>query len=511
MSDSVKLGSVIQLSPHGETDKIDVLGTTEDEAALVSLDDSYEVNGSESIQIITRSALELFNRQRLDKKGMTALRITGTESFFPGYDKFNARKGGESFLTKLKDGFIAIVKAVAKWITDLVNWGMTRLKTLFGFAKTEKQIASAEKHLEVIKPIIHNLMVRSFGGSQAAGMFSIEEFMQSLPEGVTGKEAMVIIKNRAESNKVAVERLTKSEAKISEAIRLLDEATRKAKVVKSRYRRAVDNLSQLVRKGKVDAQDLVEFNQELADLAMEDLSFERYVNMTDELVDKLFGIKVSGLGTDGGFKFVSDAMKSNITQVKAAVNVEDLETYKNLKDTYLARVNSMELVQLNPETLKDLKDVVNTKDGDLVREVADLFPENQRILADYLDFAGRLRQYNEALVILGQVLQNATLTSSSIAKWITSIEAIGVAYVAGDIAKIIAAHEQASPGQSGMFMSDAGLPRMLPDDTRVLKHYYPGINITEEISDFSKAVRELPDVKKAVNNLMGELQIPFKV
>lgn len=509
--DTIKLGTVIQLGPHQETEKGVSLGTLDEPAALVSLDDSYVINGCESIWRITRSAKELFYKNRLDKAGCTALLISGTESFFPGFDKLNAHKGGESFVNSLKEGFLTIIRAIGKWIKDLVNWGIARLKALFGFSKTEKQIAAAEKHLETIRPLLHNLMVRAFGQTPAARLFDINEFMQSLPEGVTGRESMVIVKNRAESNQMAIERLIKADAEITQAQQKLAEATRTAKMVKSRYRRAVDNLARLVKSNKVSEQDLLEFNDELNKLVMEDLDYGKYLDLVESLCDKCFGIKVEGLGVEGGFKHVSDAMKNNITQMRGSISQDDVAQYEHLQKTYLTRVNAAEYTTIDPGTLADLKDVVNDKDGDIIRKVAEITNFDDHILSDYLEFAGKIRQYNEAITILGQILQNVAITCSSVSKWISGLEALGMAYVIGDIEKIMEAHEKVTPGQGELFMSDNGLPRLLPDDHKVLQHYYPGINVMEEINDFSKAARELPQVKKAINNVLSSLSISHRV
>jgi hypothetical protein len=507
----IKLGTVIQLGPHKETEKGVSLGTEDEPAALVSLDDSYEVSGSESIWRITRSAKELLYKHRLDKAGCTALLIAGTESFFPGFDKFNAHKGGESFIRRLSDGFITIVKAIGKWIKDLVEWGMTRLKALFGFAKTEKQIAAAEKHLETIRPLLHNLMVRSFGQTPAARLFDISEFMQSLPQGVTGRESMVIVKNRSESNGAAAARLAAADSDISEAQKKLAEATRNAKMIRGRYRRAVDNLSRLVKANRLQPSDIIDFNDELTKIAAEDLNYTKYLDMVEVLCDKCFGIRVEGLGVEGGFKYINDAMKNNITQIRTAINPDEIKLYKDLQKTYIDRVNRSEYETIDPSTLAELKSVINEKDADVIKAIADKFPDYEHLLGDYLEFSGRMRQYNEAITILGQILQNVSITCSSVSKWISGLEALGMAYVVGDIEGIMAAHEKVTPDQGELFMSDNGLPRLLPDDHKVLQHYYPGINAQEEFADIAKAIRELPQVKKAINNVLSSLSMSHRV
>lgn len=517
MTDTVKLGSVVQLSPHGETEKLTIIGKNDEGEDLVSLDDMYEVSGQESINIIIKNATAYFKHNKLSLSGMTALKISGCENFVPGYDRFNARKGGEGFLENIKNGFVTMVKAIMKWIKALIDWGVNKVKSLFGFAKTEKEISAAVQYSEHLNVLLHNYMVRSFGGTVGGKLFNLDEFVKALPPAVTSKEAINLIKNRADSNKDAVERLTKASDKIKAAQEALMEGARKSRNVKSNYRRIVDQFARQVKSNDLTEGDIVAFGDKLNDLVMIDLSVDKHLEMADKLIEDVYGIKIEGLGIEGGFKRANDVLKNMITQVKASVPEDELQTYKAAKDSYLKRIKSGDGWQITGDWLKELRDVVNDKDADLIKEVSEKYPNSDMLLGSYLEFSQKISRYNESVNILAEVLQRIAATSSSITKWLGALSALGAAYAVGDVKTILAAHQEHTPGTpDNVFFTQnsSGEPehaRLLPNEMKILNHYYPGLNIQEEILEYTRAASELPEIKKIVNNALRDFGVPMKV
>lgn len=510
------IGTVVQLSPHGQTDKIAVVSKSSEGEELVSLDDVYEVSGQESIGFVIRSANEYFKKGRLHRKSFATLKIDGCESFLPVFDKHNARMGGESFIGKLKDGFITMVKAIRRWLGAVVDWILTRLKSLFGFTKTEKEIASAEEHLQKLKPLLRTFMLRAFGGSPEMVSFDIDEFMKTLPTGVTGKEVMTIIKNRSQNSTDVVQAMDKAAADIEKAYTLLVEATQKARSVKSNYTRAMDNFKRVVNAKKVTEADIVELQTQLSRMVMEQLNPEKYRAMAETLVSKIYDIEIKDLGLESNFKAISDELKSKLEQTKAAIPEDAVVYYKQLQKSYIERVNKADYSKITGDELKALKDIVNDKDAEVLDQVVGMYPEHAELIGSYLAFSQSVTNFNESVNLISEVLQRCSITASSISKWLTSLQTLGMAYVTQDVCAIIEAHKEVTPGHEAEFFSknadgSLGLPRLMPDDTKVLKHYYPDFDLSQEFTDAARVAQQLPQVKTPLNNLLKELGIGMKV
>lgn len=515
MSD-VKLSSVIQLSPHGESEKITVLAKTDEGEDLISLDDLYETTGQEALKVVHRSSKEFFKKNRLHRESFSALKIAGTENFLPVYDKHNSRLGGESFLSRLKEGFVAIIKAIRKWLSAIIDWALTKLKSLFGFNKTEKEIAAAEQHMEKLKPLLRNFMIRAFGGTPEAVSFNLEEFMATLPKGVTGKEAMTIIKNRAQSTGDIVNAMNKASADIDKAYALLIEGSQKSRNVKNNYVRITNNFRNIVKSHKVTEADVINFTSELDKLVMENLDPTKFADMAKKLVEQIYDVEIKDLGVQTTFKAISETLKNNLEQTKQAISEDHVQIYQELQKSYIKRINENEYHRITGFDYSNLKDAVDDKFAEVLDSVVSMYPEHSGLIGSYMEFSNAITNFNESVNLISDVLQRCAITTASISKWITSLQTLGMAYVTQDAEKIILAHQEATPGYENEFFSknsdgSLNLPRLLPDDTKVLKAYYPGFDLKQEAVDTVRILRELPQVKTPINNLLKELGLPMKV
>lgn len=508
-----ELGQIIQLSPHGQTEKVAKVTEPADGEGLVSLDDLYEVSGQESIGIIAKDAAIYYKTRKLSKMGMSALLISGCESFMPGYDRLNGRLGGESFVSKLKEGFVAMVKAIARWVSSLIDWIIAKVKVFFGFSKTEKETIANAKYLPTLQATIEKLMEKTLGSPNGTKLFDINELMEALPPAVTGKEVMTIFKNRTDSNAKAVERLDKATVDIEKAKASLADAVRKSRAVKGNYRRIMDNFARDVKGGKLTEGDIIAMTDQLNQLLHEDLGVEKYIQQTEELVKRVYDIDLSGLGADRSFKASKEMMDNVTTRLRANVVGNEAEVYQKYAQTYQLRVAEGDTFSVDADKLKELREVVNAKDADLLKAVVDQFPEHGSMISSYLEFSNAISRFNEALLVLSEVLTRIAVTSQSISRWNTSLNVIASAYMVSDLEKIIKAHDEYTGGVSE-FTGQGENDRYLliePGQLRLVNHFYPGFNLAEDARDYAKSLTELPEVKKVINNMSRELGLALKV
>lgn len=511
MEDEIELGSVIQLSPHAQTVQLTSGKDSTDDEPLISLDDVYEVTGQESINVIVKSAQEYFKHNRLHRDSLTCLKISGMESLLPIYDRMNARKGGESFIEGFKKGFLAIMKAIADFIKQVVSWCVVKVKTMFGFAKTEKETAAAAVYFdENVKPRLLNLFQDTFGKGPGAGLISFDEFIKSLPESITAKEAMLIIKQRGETAEDAIVRMTKAASDIPVVIEEIRKSMQKSRIVKNRYQSLLRELKIKVKNDDVTEGDIVTFVAGLNHEVTDTLNPENCINIAQRLCEKVFGVRIEGFGLEGGFKHANDVIKNNLERAKVHVNVELLGVYQGLADGYLSTMIQADNVKLDPSALDDFKVILDTDSNGVVNYIATKYPQFNSILGDYSQFGHQVSKYNEALSLCVTFVNDCKITVQSVTKWLTAMKTIAAAYVTQDIEKIVKAHETFTPGNEDKYVADKGA-YFLADDLKILNSIYPGRNWVEEGLTYTRAISQMPDVKKRINNLLGQLSVPLKV
>lgn len=508
----IELGSVLQLSPHGTTDQVRVVAQPEDGEPLLSLDDVYEVTGQESIQILTRSVTEYFRKGRLAKESMTCLNLSGCEGFLPVYDRYNARIGGESFVSKLKDGFLTIIKAIITWLKSVCDWAMLKIKTLFGFAKTEKEVAAAVQNLPEVRARVNNILL-SAGDKGVVGLFPINpnELLDTLPPAVTGKEAMTIVRNRTQSQEEVIRALIAVMPDLESTDALLKKSLQRAKQVKSNYTQLVSQLRKKVRGTDFDPSDLVDFGVGINKLLIEDLDYNALIERVQSLGERVYGLNMGQLGLDGSFKNANEQMKTALLSKREAIDPQLMNLYQQLSNNYVKISSAAANIEVSPSALKDLKDMVSQEDAVLVRSLVDKYNGIANILGDYTEFSSKVARYNEALLLCADLVSRMRLTINSTVKWYNSLDLISMAYATKDVKKIAEAHEQLTPGESGKFVTEGQGAYLLADDMVVLNHFYPGFNTTEELVSITRNLAKLPEVSSAINNALREFNIPMKV
>lgn len=508
----MELGSAVQLSPHGTTDQVRVVVQPEDGEPLLSLDDVYEVTGQESIGILVRSAREYFYKGRLAKESMTCLNLAGTESFIPVYDKYNARLGGESFVSKLKDGFIAVIKAIIAWLKAVGDWAVNKIKTLFGFSKTEKEIAAAVQNLPEVRGRINNILMGA-GNKGAVGFFPInpDELLNTLPDNVTGKEAMTIVRSRTQSQKDVIIALDNALPEIESTDAMLKKCVQRAKQAKSNYQQLIAALRKKVKGENFDPSDLVEFGAGINRLLMEDLDYNTVVDRVQILAEKVYGISLGQLGLDASFKEANEQIKTALVSKREAVDPELMSLYQKLSNNYVKITIAASNIQVSPDALKEMRHIVSQDDATLIKSLVEKYNGIASILGDYTAFSSKVASYNEALMLCADLISKMRITVSSTVKWYNSLDLISMAYAAKDLAKIQAAHEQLTPGKEADYLVEGKGAYLLVDDLAVVSHFYPGLNTAEEFVAVTRDLAKMPQVTGAINNALREFNIPLKV
>lgn len=440
--DSIELSTVVQLSPHATTDKVSVVARDGEGTEYVSLDEVYEVTGQESIRILADNCRQYLAHQRLSPSGFHALRIDGVEGLVPGYDRFNAYKGGESFLGALKNGFVTIIKAIKRFVIAVIDWVILKVKSLLGFSKTEKELQIVADLSEDVKKDLGTVLGNIVG---AEGLnFDVQEMYAALPGTVTTTEAFTIIYNKNKSNLEQLENLTNLSNDLERAEELILRSGNLARQSTSRYQAAAKKL----RKAFTDKQnfstaDVAEFRVAIDLEVGQNLNPEPLRQAVAELVEKAYGIELGEIGVGKDFK---DNLRQHREQLNAGLGVrvtendyEKVRKVAKLLPKILLRGSS---VHFDAATLASLKNTFNVEDAKLIEAVDSVFDKMGVLKLNYTTYCSSISEYTAALEYLVTVCGQIRRSIASVINWTNKVDKLMLSYISKDLNNMIKTEQE---------------------------------------------------------------------
>lgn len=434
--DSVELSTVLQLNTQRTTDQVSVVKRDGDEQALVSLDEAYEVTGQESLHILAANCREYLNNKRLHPSVNTVLMISGNESMIPAYDRMNAVIGGESFLAKLKQGFITVVKAAKKFLLAVVEWIITRIRVLLGFEKTERELAIVAEHSDDAKRELIALLSSLIGADKVN--IDVAELYDALPGDLTQREAFSIVQGRNKKIIDQVDTLSQVQGRLEKIETLIKNAGHDARTSRGRYQQAVAKLRKAWKdQESFSSADVIEFRAMLDDEVAVKLNPGPIRQELADLVDMVYEIDLGGVGVDKAFKQNLSAHKDALAKtIPVRVSAEDYERVKMVA----SRMGTIMLKAqhpFDPSTLASLKDVIDVSDAQLIESIDAVFDKAGILKLSYTSYCSLINEYTWSLNQLISISSNVRKSIANIVSWSTKVDKLMLTYLTKDLKTII--------------------------------------------------------------------------
>lgn len=442
-SEPIKISSVLQLSPHGETT---IIGNEEtpEEGECISLDDVYEITGQESLRVLAANCIQYLNYGKLAKSAFTTLRISGFESATPFYDKYNAHMGAESWLTKLKDGFITIVKMAKRFLDMILDYVVNKIKSIFGFGKTEKELAIVAEVSNDVKAELGNVLGKMAGVEKVN--FNVKELYEALPNSVTTSEAFTIIQDKNKTTKEQLETIEKIQKEMEEAEQLIIKASQTARTTKSRYGNACKALKKAYESKDLSIADIMEFRNFMDTELVTNLNSNDLRDKLASILDKLYGIDLGSVGADTGFKETIKAQRDKITAVTSVtVTPDEYELYQKFSKKYQTSLVRAAKDKFLEGELTFLKDVILVQDAQLIDNIARLFPEAGVLIPSYTAYSSAITEFASNLDTLVTVIGQVKRTTAGVVNWSNKVDKLMLGYISNDLSKILRAEQENLP------------------------------------------------------------------
>lgn len=448
--ESVELGSVLQLSPHTPTTREDTVEQPADGKGFISLDEVYENAGTEAIALLARNCAEYSKNNRLSPEGLSVLRISGTESLMPGYDRFNAMKGGESFVDSLKKGFIIVIKAIKALIIKVIDFIVTKIRTVLGFEKTEKELAIVAEQTKNAQGAVSRLLTKLAEGVDFK--FDFNEFYGDLPDQVTSGEIFNIVKGKNRSSIEQIEQLNESRQLLAEANQVLMKSGAVARHATARYKEAVAELRAAAEKDGFNKSHIIKFRNDLESEVAGTLDVSEMTATTEKLLTTIYNLDLKGTGLDSTIKGQMTKLREEVGQSQPLVlDREITKRIMGLKASMTKIMEKSSSVKYDATEVQRLKDLIAVSDAELLEVISTKTGDTGLIQMGYTEYSNIISTYIQHCDLLSTVIVNIKKTIASLVNWTNKVDKLMTAYVAGDIAKIISVQGEVYEGKDAEF------------------------------------------------------------
>lgn len=438
--DSIELGTVIQLGPHTPTDKVSVVKGEEGQE-YISLDETYEVTGQESLGVLAANCREYLNNKRLHPSAFSVLMISGCEGLVPSYDRMNGVRGGESFLSTLKQGFITIIKAAKKFLLAVIDWIVLRVRTLLGFEKTEKELAVVAELSEDVKKSLIALLSTLIGADKID--LNVSELYESLPGDLTQRDAFSIVYNHNKKVIDQMDVLVKLQGRLKGIDDIIKNAGHDARQSRGRYQQAVAKLrAAWSDQESFSNADVIEFRSMLDEEVAIKLNPEPIRKELAALVDEAYDIDLGSIGADKAFKQSLSAHKDVLDKtIPVRVSPEEFERVKKVSEQ-MGMIMIKASHPYDANTLNFLKDVIEVKDAELIESIDNAFDKVGVLKMTYTSYCSTINEYTWALNQLIAISGNIRRSIANIVNWSTKVDKLMLTYLTKDIQTIINTEEE---------------------------------------------------------------------
>lgn len=440
MSDN-PVSSYLQLG-----DPVDAYVPNENPAQLIDLDEIYRDTDQDGKSAMVAGA-ESVSLGKLSRELALKFNVPNAHQLDPYNSPRNAVVGTEGFFSTMVEGFKAFVEGIIKYVRMVFNWVANNVKALLGFRKSERIEKAITESLPGLQQEFKDTLTSlGFPGQQ----YNLEKFIGDLPHAMDRVGQLHLMRSKFDTDKDAIEGLTKSLPLFQECIALLNKASDRAVRASEQYRRVIkDVYSQIrVRKDKQDHVTLTlegraENSPELYKLmtanreVFKSLDTQEISGKVVSLLEGLYKVKFTNEALTDGFNLARKELDNavaqeavKLTQVNLPLimaEIQELNTrYVEISD------HSVDMSGIN---LRKLGEVVDKTDADKVQTIADYLGVVNPV-KEYQELALALRNYSNFCQMVSRQLLIVGSQCTNLSRWYARAHLWFIHGILGDMNKL---------------------------------------------------------------------------
>ena len=473
----------------------------DDDKQRIDLDEFYETCEQTGVTAMVNGAEAYFSHGVLSKATARLCGIKGCENFDPVPSRFNARLGGESFVTEIVDGFKKFIENIIKYIKMAVNWLIDIVKTLFGYKKTHRQVDQAAKEMENIKKEFNELLK---GLGFPAGTWDLENFIGNPDMSFDRLSAFKILRSKFVDDEEAIKRLGESLPTFITTLGYMNDASKKMRRASDNFHRTIQNAAHQVQKQKTGGMPELELIKVAANEIKLATNFDEVAGKLSELLTSLYMTK------DKENKFSSEALQEGFMAIKAQlaglvhVSVVSMKSVPD-KATLLSKVAEASVryeqlretdIDISTIDFKLYSNIISQEDSKIIMDLDHLTNCGGALIASYNSTAKLVRDYTQFCHSIMTELNKVYKQLESLWLWHTRSQQMIYFYVLKDLETITELNKQYMAAGMNPYANGEGIPRV-----------DAFINYDDRVTLFEKIAGTANDLLEAnINGIMDSIK-----
>lgn len=483
----------------------------ENDKVRIDLDEYYQETEQSTVNAMVTGSEQYFNHGTLSKATARLMALTGCENFDPIPSRMNARMGGEGFVATIVEGFKKFIENIIKYIRMAVNWLIDLVKTITGYKKTKRQVKQAEEEMANIKKEFHALLT---GLGFPADKFDLEVFLGDPQMSFDRMGAFQILRSKFTTDAEAIKQLGDSLPVFLQTTEYMRNASKKMGKARDNFHRVINQAAQNIRKGKTDGQAELELIKEAGSEIKLATNFNEIVQKLSELLTALY-TSPDGKGVKEA-KFSNEALQNGFMEIKASIQqmivastvsmsaIPDRGTLMEAVTAAKTRYQQLSDADLDLSDIdfKSYADIINMKDGDIIREIDKLTNVQGALISAYSSTAKLVRDYTQFCHGVMVELNKAHKQLESLWLWHNRSQQMIYFYVLKDLDAIIELNKQYQAAGMSPYANGEGIPRV---DGFV--NYDDRVTLFEKIAGTTNELLEanINGIKDAIKELSHQL------
>jgi len=408
----------------------------------VDLTEYYKETGQDDATVMVMGTEEL-NFGKLSRRTAILLKLKRSRAYDPFPTERNARMGAEGLITTIVDGFKTFIETIIKYIRMAIDWVVDTIKGIFGFRKSARIEKAIDDNLDAMKKEFEATLL---GLGFPVSEYNVEKFVGELKPGQDRKLQLVMLKNKLEGDKEAIDGLGKSLPILVQAMAKIKQANEKLGVKTKALKKAISDEFSRTRvrhatNNPVSGSASTEVLRVLT--ACQEVKLALDVNSIAESVGALYN-------TLYGIEFTNDELTNGFTAVRSKlqslVKTESVKlTPQKTSEIFLGiqylNARYQELsdneIDLSKVDWRALGQVIDKGDADRVNTIANYFGATNQLLPTYQETTVAVRNYTQFCFNITQALLIIEKQISNLVEWHRRCHAYYYAGVIGDVETVV--------------------------------------------------------------------------
>lgn len=428
------MNNTIELDTLKGDDPIDTLTFDEASDSAVDLTEIIDYDKQEKVTKMVSGLENYISNGLLDLYTGSVLGLN-TSKFEPGASHYNARFGGEGFISTAVEAVRVGIVAVIRFVKKIILWCFEKVKYIFGFGGSERQVAVMRAEY----PKFKEEMVSYFAAlGFPTDLMDVNKYMGSLEKFGHRKDHINIIKSKLIKDEDYLRQFNELYPLSQDIIKVFNSQIGKAKQAKAKLSSMIDETIRKSKSPHYDIKNNVELIRGQMMQVIQCFRYEDIVTSIQTLVEKSSGIKADNDKLTARVSDINRELMSVIQNAKYQMTPVFVEKIEQIMA--FSGADGLQSMNDSANTFKDTLGYLYTLlDAEEVRKLEGIctFTKDQTLMMVYQNMTVIVNNFTNYAKIALEILKRTTDAFNSMTAWYSDTVKFFIKAAADDVNAII--------------------------------------------------------------------------